>query len=145
MQHALAPSELWQARIAWRCLNGLGEAELEALCTKRLTYGDAPASNLKQDISWALMFIVIDLFDAEEAVLLSVPRQTRPGASTPRSGPGSPSRQAAARCASTRRASTQTTAVSRSLASTELCASSPRSLAPRDRRRVRGGRHPTLC
>jgi hypothetical protein len=39
MQHALAPSELWQTCIAaWRRLSDLGEAGLVALSTKLPTY-----------------------------------------------------------------------------------------------------------
>mmetsp|Transcript_11286 Transcript_11286/g.37684 ORF Transcript_11286/g.37684 Transcript_11286/m.37684 type:complete len:172 (+) Transcript_11286:85-600(+) len=46
----------------------MNEAQLQVLSTKCLSYGYAPASNVKQDVAWALTHIVIDIFDAEEAV-----------------------------------------------------------------------------
>ncbi len=53
--------------MVWHRISELGANALVVLAAKCLTYGLAPASNIKQEISWALLSIVVDLFEAEEA------------------------------------------------------------------------------
>ena len=81
MQHPTARSEWWRQCTVWRRINELGADELAVLSAKCLTYGMALASNITQEISWAHMSIVVDLFDAEEACC-SPSRQILGGAPT---------------------------------------------------------------